>query len=238
MHPSGQNKLLAALPEDVYRRLEPALSTVALSLKDVLYEADQAIAHAHFPLSGVMSLVLTMKDGTTVEVGAVGNEGFVGLPVFLGDDTSPMKALCQVPGDVVRMPVDAFRQEISAGDGILRRVVAKYAHALINQVSQSVACNHLHTVEQRLARWLLMTHDRVGKDEFPVTQEFIAQMLGVRRPSVTIAAGLLEKAKLIGYKRGHVTVIDRQGLEAATCECYANVRREYERLLGGNSTTP
>ena len=231
---AAQNKLLALLPADVDKRIEPAFETVSIRLKEVLYEADEPIRHVHFPLSGVMSLVMTMNDGGSIEVGTIGNEGMVGLPVFLGVDKSPTRAFAQVPGDVIRMPAEDFRKEIAAPDGILHRLIGKYTQAMMNQVSQSVACNHHHTVEERMCRWLLMTHDRVGSDDFPMTQEFMSQMLGVRRPSVTIAAGVLEKAGLITYKRGRITVLNRPGLEATTCECYAKVKREYDRLLGGN----
>lgn len=185
-----------------------------------------------------MSLVIEMQNGGTVEVGTVGNEGMVGTPVFLGAERSPTKAFCQVPGECSRMPTAAFKKELAEADGILRQLISRYAQAMINQISQSVACNHLHSVEERTCRWLLMTHDRVGSDDFLLTQEFLAQMLGVRRSSVTVAAGLLEKAGLITYKRGRITVLDRERLEQASCECYQVVRREYDRLLmkgSGNS---
>src|SRR5262249_23637303 len=194
-----------------------------------------AIEHVYFPLSGVMSLVVQMADNATVEVGTIGNEGMVGTPVLLGVDRSPTKAFCQVPGECLRMSIAEFKQEIEAEDGVFRRLLNRYAQALINQISQSVGCNHLHSVEERTCRWLLMTHDRVGKDEFLLTQEFLAQMLGVRRSSVTVAAGLLEKAGLITYKRGRIRVLDRERLEQASCECYRIVSREYERLLLNNT---
>ncbi len=229
-HIPGENRLLAALPKGDHARLVPELEQVSLGVKDVLYEADAPITHVYFPLNGVMSLVIEMKDGRTVEVGTVGNEGMVGTPVFLGAEESPTRAFSQVPGDALRMRVGAFKAEVSNG-GPLQDLVRRYTQAMVNQISQSVACNHLHSVEQRMCRWLLMTHDRVGGGEFPLTQEFLAQMLGVRRPSVSVVAGILQKAGLIQYHRGRMAILDRPGLEAASCECYEVVRKEFDRLL-------
>jgi CRP-like cAMP-binding protein len=231
IHVPGRNRLLTLLPREVADRLHRTLEPVFFAVRGVLYEANAVMEHVHFPLNGVMSLVLTMEDGGSVEVGTIGNEGMVGTPVYLGADKSPTKAFAQVPGDCLRMTAENFKKELSEPDQTLRRLLGRYQQAWVNQISQSVACNHLHSVEERACRWLLMSHDRVGKDEFPLTQEFLSQMLGVRRPSVTIAAGLLEKAGLITYRRGRITVLNREGLEAATCECYHVVRREYERLL-------
>jgi CRP-like cAMP-binding protein len=228
---SRSNQLLALLAPDVRARLAQSMERVSLALKEVVYEAGAPITCVYFPLGGVISLVVTMADGGTVEVATIGKEGMTGIPVFLGSNHSAMKAFSQVPGEAFRLPVDAFKRELAESDGAFRTVAGRYAQAMMNQIAQGVACNHLHSIEERTARWLLMTHDRVGKDEFPLTQEFLSQMLAVRRPSVTIAAGLLEKAALITYKRGRITILDRAGLERAACECYAVVRKEYERLL-------
>jgi CRP-like cAMP-binding protein len=172
-----------------------------------------------------------MRDGLAVEVGTIGNEGMVGTPVLLGADLSPTRAFAQVPGEALRMRTVLFKEEMQNG-GPLPDLVRRYTQAMVNQISQSVACNHLHSVGQRMCRWLLMTHDWVGADEFPLTHEFLAQMLGVRRPSVSVVAGILQKAGLIRYHRGRITVLDRKGLEAASCECYEVVRKESDRLLG------
>ncbi len=227
----GKNRILEMLPTDVSTRMERSLQRKSFAIREMLYEANAPIEHGCFPLGGVMSLVIMMEDGGAVEVGTIGNEGMVGTPVLLGASTSPTMAFCQVPGDALLMPVDAFRQELDQEDQILHRLLRRYTQAMVNQISQSVACNHLHSVEERACRWLLMTHDRVGQDQFHLTQEFLAQMLGVRRPSVTVAAGMLEKSGLITYQRGHITIPNRAGLEAASCECYHIVRQEYEKLL-------
>jgi CRP-like cAMP-binding protein len=229
--PDVKSKLLSALPAAVYRRVEPSLERVSLEPKDLLYDGNAVIEHVYFPLSGVVSLVLEMKDRSIVEIATIGNEGMVGTPVFLGAERSPTRAVSQVPGPSLRMSVADFKEHIAAPDGILHDRIARYQQALINQISQSVACNHLRAIEERAARWLLMTHDRVSSDEFPLTQEFLSQMLGVRRPSVTIATGILETAGLITYKRGRITVLDREGLEGACCECYRTVKAEYDRLV-------
>jgi CRP-like cAMP-binding protein len=173
-----------------------------------------------------------MSDGLAVEAGTVGNEGMVGLPLYLGAETSPHRAFSQVPGEALRMRAGDFTAEL-ARQGPLHAVLKRYNQALINQMAYSVACNRLHSVEERMCRWLLMTQDRVGAEQFPLTQEFLAQMLGVRRPSVTVVAGILQKAGLIVYSRGLITIRDRAGLEAASCECYRVVRDELDRLLGG-----
>lgn len=229
LHVPGKNRLLASLPRKEFDRLSPELEAIAMTVKYVFYEANAVIRHVYFPLSGVASVVISMKDGVTVEVGLIGNEGMVGIPAFLGADRSPTKAFTQVPGDALRMRADTFKR--LADNGPLRDIVQCYSQALLTQISQSVACNHLHSVEERMCRWLLMTHDRIGADEFPLTQEFLAQMLGVRRPSVTVIAGRLQRAGLISYHRGQVRIRKRQGLEAASCECYGVVKAEFDRLL-------
>jgi CRP-like cAMP-binding protein len=230
-YPSGENRLLAALPEQEYERLLPRLETVPTGLKETLLEPGRPIPYVYFPRCGVFSVLITMEDGHAIEVGTVGHEGMVGLPVFLGADRSPAKVFCQVVGEADRMEAGAFREEAGWG-GALHDLMRRYTQAVLNQIAQSVACNHLHSVEERMCRWLLMTHDRVGGDEFPMTHEFLSQMLGVRRASVTIVAGIFQKAGLIAYHRGTISILDRAGLEAASCECYHVVRREFDRLLG------
>lgn len=183
--------------------------------------------HVHFPTGCVISLVTYLEDGPPVEIATVGLEGMVGLPVFLGSDTMPSRAFGQVPGDSLRVTAAAFRAEVER-NGPLVRVLNRYTQALLNQVAQTTACNRVHIVEQRCARSLLQTQDRVGSDQF-------AQMLGVRRSGVSAAAGMLQKAGLIRYARGHVTVLDRSGLESAACECYRVIKREFDRLLGSSS---
>jgi CRP-like cAMP-binding protein len=231
IHVPGENRLLAALPRREYDRLLPELDTFPLSFKHILFDVDQPITHIYFPLTGVVSLVILLGEGQPVEVCMVGNEGLAGTPVFLGADRSPTRATCQIPGEALRMKAKVFEEEVGRG-GPLHGLVQRYTQAMINQISQSVACNQRHSVEERMCRWLLMTHNRVGSDEFPLTQEFLAQMLGVRRPTVTVVAGMLQKAGLIQYQRGRMTVLDREGLEAASCGCYAVVKRGYDRLLG------
>ena len=227
--PQG-NRLLARLPPEEYRRLLPRLRPVPLALKHVLYEANGPIAHVFFPVHGVVSLVI-MDNSCTLEVGIIGNEGMVGTPVFLGSDRSPTRAIAQIPGEALRMEAKVFQKEMRRG-GLLHGLVQRYTQTMINQISQSIVCNHRHSVEKRMCRWLLMSHDRVGAGEFPLTHEFLAQMLGVCRPTVTAVAGTLQKAGLINYHRGRITIIDRKGLEAASCECYEVVAKELDRLLG------
>jgi CRP-like cAMP-binding protein len=231
IHVPGKNRLLAALPRDEYDRLHPNLEKVSLPLKEILYESNGPIPHVFFPLNGVVSLVILMEGGFTLEVGTIGNEGMVGTPVFLGSESSPTRAISQVPGEALRMETKVFQGEMKLG-GRLYGLVQRYTQAMINQISQSTVCNRRHAVQKRMCRWLLMSHDRVGTDEFQLTQEFLAQMLGVRRPTVSAVAGILQKAGLISYHRGTITVLDRNGLEAASCECYEVVAKELDRLLG------
>lgn len=225
------NRLLAALPGDERERLLPELEIVEARVRDMLYEAEQPIRHVWFPLSGVVSIVATMQGGGTVEVGTVGNEGMAGLPVFLGAETAPMTTFAQVPGAVARMRVGSLRREVERG-GPLTQLLHRYTQAFFTQLSQSVACNRLHSLSERLARWMLMTQDRAG-DTFPMTHEFMGQMLGVRRPGVTEALQELQRAGALAYERGEMRVVNRAVLEAASCECYRVIRSEYERLIGG-----
>jgi CRP-like cAMP-binding protein len=226
----GENRLLAALPKKDYERLRPRLEPVSLAAKQVVYEADRPIPHVYFPRNCVISMVLHVEGGA-VEVGTVGHEGMAGLPVFLGTDSFPSLALCQVPGEAVRVRAKALKEAVRESES-LHDLLHRYAHYMLVQSAQSAACNRLHSAEERLCRWLLMMHDRVGADRFPLTQEFMAQMLGVRRPTVSLIASTLQKAGLIQYSRGKMLILDRPGLESAACECYAVTRKELERLLG------
>ena len=225
---SIENRLLAALPSQAYLSLVPNLEPVCLDFKEVLYESRELIQHVYFPNNGVVSLLAIMADRTPAEVGLVGNEGMVGLPVFLGVDTTPLKVIVQVPGDAMRMPVDVFKDLVNQ-DAPLHGLLQRYTHALMFQISQSAVCNCHHSVEQRCCRWLLMTRDRVRSSQFPLTQEFLSQMLGVRRPSVTVVASKLQRSGLISYRHGQITVLDCLGLESASCECYRLIKLEFDR---------
>jgi CRP-like cAMP-binding protein len=225
------NRLLTALPDDERRRLAAHLERVELTLRQPLYEPGKPIEHVYFPIDAVLSVLAVMDDDQAVEVATVGNEGMVGIPVFLGVSTSPGLSFCQMPGRALRMPAGRFR-DLANGAGAFQQVLQRYTFAFFTQLSQGSACNRLHHMDQRLARWLLLTHDRVGRDQFPLTQEFMAQMLGVRRATVTEAAGRLQQAGLITYSRGILTIANRKGLEAASCECYRIISDEHARLIG------
>jgi CRP-like cAMP-binding protein len=226
-----ENRLLAALPEDDLERLLSGLELIELAFKQPCYEPGEPIRHVHFPLRGIVSLVVVLQGGGKIEVSTVGNEGMVGLPVFLGAETSPMAAFCQSPGRAARMGAAALREETRDG-GALVGVLHRYTQSLMTQMSQSVACNRLHSLQERCARWLLTTHDRVKADEFPLTHEFLSQMLGVRRAGVTEVAQALQQAGCIRYHRGRMTILDRRRLEEVSCECYRIIRAEYSKLLG------
>jgi CRP-like cAMP-binding protein len=224
--------LLAALPNTDYRRLAPQLDRVALEIKQVLIDVDQPITHVYFPENGVVSMVGVMADGTAVETATVGHEGMIGLPLFHGTDRTSTQAFSQIPGMALRMTADAFRAEV-ARHGALSHMLHRYSQALLTLIAQSSACNRVHTMRERCARWLLHTHDRVGSDEFTLTHQFLSQMLGVRRATVTEALGELQALGAITYTMGRITVTDRAALEQAGCECYAIIRREFDRLLDG-----
>ncbi|HEX2829818.1 MAG TPA: Crp/Fnr family transcriptional regulator [Burkholderiales bacterium] len=230
LHIPGENHLLSLLPEDDRRRVLDAMERVETRHGETLFRQHEPIAAVDFPLQGVLSVVVVMEDGGVAEVGTVGNEGMAGVPLAMGTEHSPAQAFYQVPGSAYRMPAQAFRAEIEKG-GAFAALMRLYAQAFLSQVSQSAACNRLHSVQQRLCRWILMSHDRAGGDRIALTQEFLAQMLGVRRATVSVAAGELQKAGLIRYNRGVINVLDRERLEQSSCECYAVVRREFERLL-------
>jgi CRP-like cAMP-binding protein len=223
--------LLQLLDSADFDRLLPHLEPVALDYRSALYEANEEIKAVYFLVEGVASLVNTMSDGSATEVGTIGNEGLVGLPVILGDHCAPCSAYIQVPGSGLRLSADVLRKQLGLSTG-MRTVMLQYAHAFFNQVAQSAACVHFHSVEQRCCRWLLMTHDRARSEQFLLTQEFLGMMLGVRRTSVSIVAAKLKRLNLIDYNRGRVTVLDRVGLENRTCECYFVTKHEFDRLLG------
>ena len=226
-----RNKILAALPDKEYQRLLPRLTPVSLSLGETLYEMEGSIRHVYFPSSSVVSLVTHMEEGTSVEVGLIGVEGMVGLSVVMGDDVSQNHAVVQIADGAMRMEASVLREEMGRG-GRLHSLLLLYMLAAHKQTSQTAACNRSHNVGGRLARWLLMCHDRVEGDELKLTQEFIAQMLGTRRSGVSEAAILLQAAGLIRYSRGHITILDRERLKEFACECYEVVRVEFDRLLG------
>jgi CRP-like cAMP-binding protein len=225
----GENRLLAALPSEVKARLEPNLERVSLPFQDVLYESREVIEYVYFPINGVVSLLTIVEERTLAEVGLVGNEGMVGLSVFLGIEATPFKAIVQVPGEAMRMKADVFKDLVNL-DTPLHGLLMRYTHTLMFQISQSAACNPHHSVKERCCRWLLMTRDRMHSDQFPLTHEFLSQMLGVRRASITVVAGMLQKAELIRYSRGQMTIKDRLGLEAVSCQCYRLVKEEEDRL--------
>jgi CRP-like cAMP-binding protein len=218
--PPPANNLLAALPAGEYARLAPSLGTTTLKLKRFLHKPGEPVDLVYFPGGGFASVVTVLKDGGMVEVATIGREGMLGMSAALSRDPSPSAAMVQAESDTCyTMSADAFRQEMDRR-GVFYDLLIRYGQALVGFIMQSTACNAVHSVEQRLSRWLLLAHDRVGKDEFPLTQEFAAMMLGTSRPSVTLVAGTLQKAGLIHYHRGHLTIVDRERLEAASCECY------------------
>jgi CRP-like cAMP-binding protein len=229
--PQSRNHLLAVLPRSEFLELKPLLTTVDLRAKDHLAEANRVIEAVYFPLDAVLSMAAVDRAGGTVEVGSVGCEGMTGLPVLLGAEQSTGRVGVQIGGQAERMEAAVFQRE-AARHAEFGRLLHLYAQAFMTQVAQSTACNRLHSAEQRLARWLLICRDRVGRDELPITQETMALMLGVRRATVTEAAGALQRAGVIRYRRGIVVITDRGGLEALACECYSIVREEFDRLLG------
>lgn len=228
-----QNHLLASLPAIEFKRLLPQLEPIDLPLGKVIYEAGEQLEYLYFPTSSMISLLNTMEDGMTAEVGLTGNDGVVGIALFLGGATTPNQAIVQIGGAALRLRAKAVQEEFKRGGGF-QQVLLRYTQALITQISQTAICNRLHAVDQRFCRWLLLSHDRIKSDDLEMTQELIATMLGGRRESVTVAAGRLQDAGFIRYARGHINILDRKGLEASVCECYAVVRAEYERLLGFN----
>ena len=228
----AQNHLLCALPLATFERLRPHLQPVTVSTGQTILEANQHISHGYFLTNSIVSLLYTTENGATAEMALVGNDGIVGTPIFLGGESTCARAVVAVAGDAFRIPA-AFLQEEFEQNPALQHVLLRYVQALITQVSQTAVCNRLHSIEQRLCRWLLLCHDRTVSSELLMTQELIAHMLGGRRESVTVAAGRLQDLGLIHYCRGHIRIVDRRGLESNACECYRIVDDEVERLLGG-----
>lgn len=226
----GVNRLLATLPKKEYELLLPKLKTVTLGFGEELYEPGDAIKYVYFPNDSIISLISKLSETAWLEVGMVGNEGMAGLAVFMGVGFSSTRALVQGSGTAMRMSSAAIRTEANRV-GSLHRVLHRYSHSLLTQVCQSSACNRFHLVNARLARWLLMTNDRLGAEEFPLTQEFLSHMLGVRREGVSKAAGALQAGKLIRYSRGVITILNRRGLEAKSCQCYAIIKAETDTYL-------
>jgi CRP-like cAMP-binding protein len=224
------NRLLAALSRDDYERLLPELQSINIALGEVIYESGGRLDYIYFPTTSVISLLYTMEKGITAEMGLAGSDGVVGVALFLGGETTPNRAVAQIGGGALRMKAKVLQEEFKRG-GPLQFLLLRYTQALITQISQTAVCNRLHSVEQRLSRWLLLCHDRVNSDELRMTQEFISNMLGGRRESVTVAAGHLQDAGLIHFARGHIKILDRKGLEAAVCECYRVVKDEFDRLF-------
>lgn len=226
-----KNHLLAALPKAEFARLEPHLEYVSLPLGESIYESGDKMTHVYFPTTAIISLLYLMENGATAEIGIVGNDGLLGIQLFMGGETTTNRAIIQSSGDAVGMKAKDLKEEFNKG-GVFQELLLRYTQALMTQISQTAVCNRLHSVEQQLCRWLLLSHDRLNSDKLVMTHDLISNMLGVRREGVTLAAQKLARRKLISNKRGTITVIDRQGLEAAVCECYAVVNDEYNRLLG------
>src|SRR3972149_5628012 len=229
-HSPNQNHLLAALPKAEFERLAPHLEPVPMLLGDILYEPGTQMQHAYFPTSAIVSLHYVMGSGASAESAGVGNEGVVGVPLFMGANTTPGSAVVQPAGHAYRLAGRLLKQEFDRG-GLMQQLMLRYTQALITQMSQTAACNRHHSVEQQLCRWLLLTLDRVPSRELIMTQELVASMLGVRREGITEIAGELQRTGVIHYRRGHISVVERAGLEARSCESYAVVKKELGRLL-------
>lgn len=228
IRPPTENCILDALPAKEYERLAPHLEKVQLSHNQYLYMTNDRMEHLYFPINGMISLVSQLSDGSSVEVGVTGYEGMTGISTVLGVDKSPYEAMVQIPGSGFRVKSEVIKSEFKHG-GALQDVLLRYAQSLMLQISQVAACNGLHTIEERLARWLLMSYDRCLREDLPLTQEFIAMMLGVRRAGVTTAALTLQNEGFIKYSRGHIAIKDKEGLEDFACECYRIVKAEFDR---------
>jgi CRP-like cAMP-binding protein len=231
-----KNHLLAMLPREEYERILPHLGHVSFKLGEVVYESGGLMSYVYFPTNAIISLLYMMENGASAEIGMVGKEGLVGIALFMGGNTMPNRAVVQSAGGAFRMKAKVLQDEFARG-GPFQRLLLRYTQALITQMSQTAVCNRLHTIEQQLCRWLLLSHDRLDSDELVMTQELIANMLGVRREGVTAAAGRFQEQGLISYVRGRIQILDRRGLEAAVCECYKVVKDEYDRLLGSEFPT-
>lgn len=229
-HDPRENHLLAALPEEVYERLAPHLEWARLTLGDSLVESGQVMRHVYFPTDCIVSLLCVMEDGDSTEIAVVGAEGIVGISLFMGGETTPSRAIVQSAGGAYRLKGQVLMEEFDRAS-TLQHLLLRYTQALITQMAQTAVCNRHHSLDQQLCRWLLLSLDRLPTNELVMTQELIANMLGVRREGVTESAGKLQRAGLISYHRGHIRILDRAGLEARVCECYSVVKREYDRLL-------
>lgn len=229
-----ENRLLAAIPREEYDRLLPLMEAVSLDLKQILYQPNERIEYVYFPINGAVSLVTIMKNGIGAEVGLVGNEGMVGLAVFLKADRTVGQAITQIPGHGLKMKAEVFKREVTSSSPLYNRL-QRYTQALFDQIAQTSGCNRMHSIEQRFCRWMLMCQDRMGSDQFPLTQEFLAQMLSVRRAGVSEIASVMQKAGLIQYNRGKMTILNRKRLETSSCECYAIIKQQFDRLLDGDS---
>nr|WP_134603051.1 Crp/Fnr family transcriptional regulator [Pseudomonas aeruginosa] len=225
-----QNHLLAALTQEIQERLIPHLERVTLPLGKVLYESGDALRHVYFPTDAIVSLLYVMEDGASAEISVVGNEGLIGVAVFMGGESTPSRAIVQSAGHAYRLPGQKLKDEFNR-HGEMLQLMLRYTQALITQMAQTAVCNRHHSIDQQLCRWLLLSLDRLPSNQLSMTQELIANMLGVRREGVTEAAGKLQKLGVIKYSRGHITVLDRPQLEALCCECYAVVKRKTDRLL-------
>ncbi|HMH17332.1 MAG TPA: Crp/Fnr family transcriptional regulator [Burkholderiales bacterium] len=230
LHNPSQNHLLAALPPAEFERVFPHLELVPMALGKVLYEPGGQLHNAYFPTTAIVSLHYVMQSGASAESAGVGNEGVVGISLFMGGNTTPSSAVVQIAGHAYRLDARLLKEEFDRA-GLMQHLLLRYTQALITQMSQTAACNRHHTVEQQLCRWLLLTVDRVPSHEVVMTQELIASMLGVRREGIVESAGRLQRAGFISYRRGHIAVLDRSGLETRACECYAVVKKELSRLL-------
>jgi CRP-like cAMP-binding protein len=235
-HDPKKNRLLAALPVADLQRWLPLLEAVEMPLGHVLYESGRTLSHVYFPTNAIVSLLYVMEDGASAEIAVVGNEGVVGISLFMGGESTPSRALVQSAGQGLRLRADAIKQEFQQA-GPAMHLLLRYTQALITQMAQTAVCNRHHSLDQQLCRWLLLSLDRLQGSELVMTQELIANMLGVRREGVTEGALKLQKAGLIRYARGHITVLDRPGLERRTCECYGVVKKEYDRLLPDKTAT-
>lgn len=229
-HAPRQNHLLAALPEDDYRRVTAALEFVPLPLGEVIYESGNRLRHVFFPTTSIVSLLYTMADGASAEIAVVGNDGLIGVSLFMGGETTPSRAVVQSAGYAYRLTGKLLKEEFAKA-GPMQHLLLRYTQTLLTQMAQTAVCNRHHSVDQQLCRWLLLSLDRLASNELVMTQELIANMLGVRREGVTEAAGKLQDARLIQYSRGRIKVLDRAGVEQRACECYAVVKKESDRLL-------
>jgi CRP-like cAMP-binding protein len=225
------NHLLAGISDEAMERLLPNLQPVSLPLGKVLYESGEKLDYIYFPTTAIISLLYIMENGSTAEIGVIGNDGLVGIAIFMGGDTTPNRAVVQSAGRAYKMKARVMKDEFTRG-GRFHNLCLRYTQALITQISQTAVCNRLHSVDQQLCRWLLLSHDRLPSDRLIMTQDLISNMLGVRREGVTHAAKRLQNAGYISYVRGDMTILDRKGIEAQVCECYEVVRAEYNRLLG------